>query len=480
MLHALVLIPLLGAAIAGLMASDRQRPLLLPLVALLHTGLTLAELWQPSGPVHGGWVRLDPLGSIVLVTISLLFLGCAVYGVSYLRHDRPERPNRFFCLSLLSCLAAMTLVCISQHLGLLWVAVAAATVSMAPQIYYNKNARSIEATWKYLMIGSVGIALALLGIYFLAYATFVAEADATLHLDSLLEVAPYLDQGWLRLAFVFLLVGFGAKLGLAPLHTWKPDAYGEAPGLVGGLLAGGLTNCALLALLRVYQVMVAAGGDEQFYRLPLLVLGLLSMTVAALFLARQADFKRMLAYSSVEHMGILVLALGIGKGALLGMLLHLMGNGLAKGALFLSSGTLHRVYGSKSTVGMRGALRRLPWSGSIFLGGFLAVTAFPPFLPFLSEFTIATSAFRQGDWLVAGLFLLLLAVVFLGMAPTVLGMVLGDPPVRLPGSSHRERLLTVAPPLLLLLAVAVLGIWLPPPLADLLRQGAALLRGGCP
>lgn len=480
MLHALVLIPLLGAAVAALMNSDRRRPLVLPLVALFHTGLTLAVLWQPATSTHGGWVRLDALGAVVLLTVSLLFLGCAIYAASYLRHDRPERPNRFMSMSLLCCLAAMSLVCISQHLGLLWVAVAAATVSMAPLIYYNKNARSIEATWKYLMIGSVGIALALLGIYFLAYATLVAQANATLQLDSLLKVAPHLDQGWLRLAFVFLLVGFGAKLGLAPLHTWKPDAYGEAPGLVGGLLAGGLTNCALLALLRVYQVMVAAGGDDQFYRLPLMVLGLLSMTVAALFLARQADFKRMLAYSSVEHMGILVLALGIGKGALLGMLMHVVGNGLAKGALFLSSGTMHRVYGSKSTLGVRGVLRRLPWSGSIFLGGFLAVTAFPPFLPFLSEFTIATAAFRQGSWLVAGLFLLLLAVVFLGMAPTVLGMVLGEPPARLPGSGHRERLLTVGPPLFLLLVVAVLGVWLPPPLLDLLRQGAALLQGGCP
>lgn len=480
MLHALILIPLVGALIAGLLSDDQRRPLLLPLVALLHTGLTLAELWHPSGPAHGGWVQLDPLGSIVLLTISLLFLGCSVYAVSYLRHDRPERPNRFLCLSLLSCLAAMTLVCISQHLGLLWVAVAVATVSMAPQIYYNTNARSIEATWKYLLIGSVGIALALLGVYFLAYATLVAGVDATLQLESLLEVAPKLDQGWLRLGFVFLLVGFGVKLGLAPLHTWKPDAYGEAPGLVGALLAGGLTNCALLALLRVYQLMLAAGGDDRLYRVPLMVLGLFSMLVAAVFLVRQADFKRMLAYSSVEHMGLMVLALAIGKGALAGMLLHLIGNGLAKGALFLSSGTLHRVYGSKSTLGVQGALRRVPWSGSILLGGFLAVTAFPPSLLFLSEFTIITAAFRQGSWVAAVLLLLALAVVFLGMAPIVLGMVLGDPPSRLPSTSQRERLLTVLPPLVLLLLVVVLGVWLPPPLTDLVHQGAALLRGGCP
>lgn len=478
MLFLLFILPVVAAAVAWLVPSEHRRPLLLPLTGMAHFALSVALAIQTDSVVSTGWIDLDPLGALVLLTISLLFLCCAFYAVGYLRHDRPDRSNRVLVPALLLCLSAMSLVCCARHLGVLWVSVAATTLTMAPLIYFNRNARSIEATWKYLMIGSVGIALALLGVYFLAYATLVSGVEATLHLDRLMEVAPKLDQGWLKAAFIFLLAGFGAKLGLAPLHTWKPDAYGEAPGLVGALLAGGLTSCGFLALLRVYQVMAAAGGDDRFYRQPLLVMGLFSMALAAVFLIRQADFKRLLAYSSVEHVGILALALGIGKGAIYGMLLHLMGNGLLKGVMFLSSGNLHRAYGSKSTLGVRGALRLLPCSGGLFMAGFLAISAFPPSLIFLSEFTIATSAFRQGDWLVGSLFLLLLAIIFLGMTPTLLSMVLGAPPANLPDTGFRDQLRNVTSPLCLLLTVLLLGAWMPGLLHGLLLQSVALLGGG--
>lgn len=477
MILLLLILPLPAALLAWLITSEDRRPLLLPVVAVPHFLLSLFCAVQADSRISGGWIDLDPLGAVVLLTISLLFLCCAWYAVGYLRHDRPDRSNRVLVPALLLCLAAMTLVCCARHLGLLWVAVAATTLTMAPLVYFNRNARSIEATWKYLMIGSVGIALALLGVYFLAYATLVAGLAGTLNLDDLLAVAPALDRGWLKAAFIFLLTGFGAKLGLAPLHTWKPDAYGEAPGLVGALLAGGLTNCGFLALMRVVQVMTAAGGDDRFFRQSLLAMGLFSMALAAVFLVRQADFKRLLAYSSVEHVGILALALGLGKGALFGMLLHLVGNGLLKGVMFLSSGNLHRAYGSKSTLGMRGALQVLPWSGSLFLAGFLAISAFPPSLIFLSELGIAASAFRQGNWLVGGLFLAILAVVFLGMAPTVLGMVLGPPSGNLPDTGFRDRLQNTLPPACLLLAVVLLTLWMPPFLGELLLQGADLLGG---
>ena len=479
MLYILVLIPVAGALAAWFIRSNRIRPMVMPVVALFHLAIALPLSLYRSESTGSDWIMIDPIGGVVLITLSLLFACCSIYAVKYLIDDRPERPNRVICLSLLLSLSSMSLACISQHMGLLWVSVATSTVAMAPLIYFNRNPRSIEAAWKYLMIGSVGIGLALLGLYFLAYATLVAGNDATLMLQDLVRIAPNLDQGWLKAAFIFLLAGFGTKLGLAPMHTWKPDAYGETPGVVGALLAGALTNCTFLALLRVYQVVSAAGLDERFYRYPLIVLGLLSMGFAAAFLARQVDFKRMLAYSSVEHVGILALALGIGKGALFGMMLHLVGNGLSKGALFLSSGTLHRIYGGKGTAGMHGALRRLPWSGSIFLAGFLAVSAFPPFIPFLSEFSIAVAAFNQENWYIGVIFLLLLALVFLGMAPTVMEILLGAPPANLPSSIHRESFMNVVPPLVLLILVLVLGIWMPAPFANLLKESAEILSGGC-
>jgi hydrogenase-4 component F len=475
MIHFLVLLPLLGALIAWFIPDNRLRPLILPTIALPHLVLSLYLIVTPSVPVLGSWIWLDPLGKITLLGITLLFTVCAVYAVGYLGY-RQERSNRVLCLGLLVCLAAMSLATLCQHLGLLWVAVETTTVSMAPLIYFNRNARSIEATWKYLLICSVGIALALLGLLFLAYATHVAHQDATLLLGELLQDASALNRGWLHAAFIFLLVGYGSKLGLAPLHTWKPDAYGEAPGLVGALLSGGLVSCAFLAILRVYQICMASVYEVAFFQQTLLVLGLLSMAVAAVFMARQHDFKRMLAYSSVEHVGILAIGLGLGKGALFGVLFHLINNGLTKGVLFLSSGNIHRSYGGKTTEIVQGALTRLPWSGGLFLAGFIAVTGSPPFSPFISEFSIVSSAFLDGRYWVGGLFLFFLAIIFIGMALTVLPMVMGTPREDLEVTDYRDQLLTVGPPLVMLLVILWLGVWPPEILLQLLRDGAAMLE----
>ena len=195
-------------------------------------------------------------------------------------------------------------------------------------------------------------------------------------------------------------------MGLAPMHTWKPDAYGEAPGIIGALLAGGMTNCAFLALLRVYRVMQAA-GEGAFARELFLALGLLSMGVAAAFMVGQRDFKRMLAYSSVEHMGILVIGIGAGGIAVPGALLHVINNSLTKVVLFLSAGNIHRAYGSKTIDAVSGAFRRVPLSAVLFLAGFLAITGSPPFGPFISEFTILVGAMTGHLFVTAALFLVL-------------------------------------------------------------------------
>ena len=475
MLFALVLLPLFGAVFAWIVPNNRLRPLILPVIATVHLVLTALLLGNAPPPSPGGWIWLDPLGKVVLLCISLLFAVCAFYAVGYLSY-RQERSNRVLCLGLLVCLSAMGLVTMTQHLGLLWVALETTTVSMAPLIYFNHNARSIEATWKYLMLCSVGIGLALLGLLFLAYSTYIAHHDATLLLGTLLHSARDLNPGWLHAAVIFLLVGYGAKMGLAPLHAWKPDAYGEAPGLVGALLAGGLVNCAFLSILRVYQVCLASGTEIHFFQQALLVMGLLSMAIAAVFMARQADFKRMLAYSSVEHMGILAIGLGLGKGALYGALFHLLNNGLTKGVLFLTSGNIHRSYSSKTTNVVKGVLTRLPWSGWLFLAAFIAITGSPPFSPFISEYTIVSSAFIDGNPMVGTLFLLFLGIVFIGMTLTVLPMVMGAPPVDVEPTDYQDRLLTVGPPLFMMVIILVLGVWPPEFLVTLLKDGAAMLE----
>ena len=476
MILPLVIVPLALALLALASPSERLRPWLLPLAGAAHLALS-ARLWIAGGDAAAldGWLVIDGLGRLFLGLVSVLFFLSSFYAAGYLA-QRVDRQNRLFCACLLVFLAMLTVVISAHHLGLMWVGLEACTISSGPLIYFNRNQRSLEALWKYLLIGSVGIALALFGSLFLAYGALKAGLPASLLLDDLVRDAPRLSRPWLHAAFVLLFIGYGTKMGLAPMHTWKPDAYGEAPGVVGGLLAGGLTSAAFLAVLRFYRICAAA-GDAGFAREMMTAAGLFSMITAAVFMARQRDYKRMLAYSSVEHMGILVLGVGLGGGALFGALLHLVNNALTKGVLFLAAANLHRIYGSKSTDEVRGALLRAPLSGGLFLLGFFAIAGTPPFGPFQSELAILFGAFERGHHLVAALYLVCLAVIFIGMGTTVLAVVQGEPP---PPLSHRvyrrETFLTVAPILAYAALVTVLGVYLPRPLETLLREAAASLE----
>jgi hydrogenase-4 component F len=469
-----VLAPIMLGLTALVVPSSRLRPWLVPTGGVVHAVLSVIILTTDLGdPMFANWLAIGALGRVLLGFLSLQYLVCSFYVPAYLAL-RPERPNRIFCAALLVLIGTMTLVVVSHHLGLMWVAIESSTLTTAPLIYFNQNPRSLEATWKYLLIGSVGIALALFGSFFLAYASVHAGLDSSLLFEDLVRDAPKLSKPWLHSAFVVLVVGYGTKVGLAPMHTWKPDAYGEAPGLVGALLAGGLTSCAFCALLRFVQICYAA-GDGALARQLLLALGLVSMAVAAVFMARQRDYKRMLAYSSVEHMGIIAFGIGIGGLGTFGALLHLINNGLAKGVLFLTAGNIHRAFGSKTTDGVSGAIRRVPASGALFLAGFFAVTASPPFGLFLSELTILQAAFASGHYWEAGLFVTLLAIVFMGMGSTVVRVVQGTPPAQLAGP-YRERVLTVAPPLCFLALVLVLGVYVPDWLHRAIADAAAFVE----
>ena len=474
MLFLLVLFPLAVAALALVVPWDRWRPLLLPLLGTGHLVLTIVVLVLPLR-LDYDWVVLDALGKLALLCISVLYFFCSYSAVAYLRYWK-DRPNRIFTACFSGLLGLLSLVVMSHHLGLLWVAIEGSTLISAPLIYFNRNKLSIEATWKYLLVGSVGIALALLGTFFLAYSALSGGMQVTLSLDELIRGAPGLSKTWLRAAFILLLVGYGTKMGLAPMHSWKPDAYGESSGVVGAVFAGAITTAAFLALLRVYQIRQAA-GETAFASLLLLILGTLSMAVAGLFLIGQKDLKRMLAYSSVEHMGILTLGLGLGKTAFFGTLLHVVNNTVTKGVLFLSVANIQRAFGSKSIDVVRGAFRRLPVSGSLLLVGFLAITGSPPFAPFVSEFAILKGALDAGNFFLAGLFLVLLLLVFIGMGNTVLKAVQGRFPPGVGDTSYRDTLLSTAPVVGLMALVLLLGVSIPPPLRTLVDDAVRTLEG---
>ncbi len=462
----LIVVPLVAAAGAALWPHDRTRPWFLPAAGLAHSLLAFWLLFHPPAVPFHPWLGYDPLARAMLPAVSLLFLGCAAYGVPYLRL-RAERPNRVFVAGLLAALGLMSAAHMARHLGLLWIATEAVTLSSVPLLHFNNTPRAFEATWKYLLVGGTGIALSLLGSFCLGYASLHGGGAGDLTFAALMAQGTGLSRPWVLIAWVLLLVGYGTKMGLAPMHTWKPDAYGEAPGIVGAMLAGGVTTVAFTAVLRVRAVVEAAGAGGVASR-TLLVIGLFSTLVAALFLLSARDFKRMLAYSSVEHMGILSFGAALGGVGLWAAFFHVWNNSMTKGALFLSAGNLRRAAGGRTIDEVSGMSVITPRSAALFVAGLFAVTACPPFGPFFSELLIVKSAFATGHGWGAAFFLVCLLLAFFGLTRVVFAIVYGRPrtAARKMDPRFRETLAVIVPPVVLLLLSLGLGLATP----DVLRE----------
>ena len=489
MLSALLLVPILAAALCLALAADRPRRAVLILAACLHTALVAATFAVPPQPAWGGLLELDAPGQLFLSLASLLFLAAAVYATGYLRaegagakHDFQDgsvftnAPERIFTACLCLFLAAMTLVASTRNLSVLWVGIEATTLSSAPLIYFHRHRRSLEATWKYLLICSVGIALALLGNILFSVAFFdQASPLASMDLASMLPRAAVAGKPWLKAAFIFLLVGYGTKMGLAPMHNWLPDAHSQSPSLVSALLSGALLNCAFLGILRAHQILGAAGMAD-FSGGLLVLFGLFSMGLAAVFIVGQGDYKRLLAYSSVEHMGILALGVGIGGAATFAAMLHAACHSLTKGALFLISGNILALYHTRSCHDARGLFRALPVTGALWAAGFLAICGSPPFGIFVSELLLLRAMFAGGHIVAAVCCLAFLAIIFVGMSVPVVRMVQGPvPPAVHPPQA--EPAIAWGPPLALLALALVLGLYLPAPLGAFLTRVAGAIGG---
>ena len=483
LLIALLIVPALGAGAAYALRTRTARLAVLAAVSAVHLGI-VAVLWSgPERSTVNGWLANDALGMIVLTLVSVLFAAAVLYSVGFLRDEGP-RAGRVLVPCLLGFLTATSLVCMSQHFALLWVGMEGTTLSIAPLIFHRHDRRSLEAVWKYLMLSSVGIAFALLGVFLLATSEPVTAGSRPLVFGDLLRGARQLDRSWLRAAYVFALTGFGTKMGLAPLHWWKPDTYGESPSLVGALMAGALTSCAFVGLARFTAVALAAGlGD--FARPLLIAFGLASLVVATAFVIGQSDVKRLLAYSSVEHMGLLALGLGVGGASAYGSVLHVLNNGIAKCMLFLVAGNLVLATGSSAAADMRGLFRVRPVSSGLLLAGLFAVTGSPPFGLFVSELAIVTGAIREHRVWVAVTMLVLLAIIFAAIGGMIISIVFGDTHGTAGGAGEsiapaRESGWLIAGPIGLAALVLMLGVYIPAPLRDSLAQAARLLGGSAP
>lgn len=489
MIEIIVILPFVAGFLAFALPYTDVRRILLVLVSITHLILTISVYIISPLPIEAslpfeilaGWIVLDSLGYLFLLAISVLFFCSSCYMLGYLskRNEEQHTPNlseRIFIPFLLCFLSAMSLVVMSYHLGLMWVAIEATTLTSAPLIYFHKSAHSLEATWKYLVICSVGIALALLGTIFLEIASYHDEKTLPLLLPTLLQAAGdgHLNLAWLEVSFLLFLVGYGTKMGLAPLHTWLPDAHSEAPAPISALFSGVLLNCAFLGILRVYQIFLRI-GDETFVQNLLLVFGLFSMMIAGVFILRQNDYKRMLAYSSVEHMGILSVGIGLGVAASHYTLFHLVNHSLTKGLLFFTAGNILAVFHTKAIAKVNGSCHIIKISSFLWLAGFFAIVGMPPFSMFISEFNILGESLRQKNYLVAGLYLFFLAVIFIGMARLFFPMVQGPKPTSL--EPVKEHWLRVAVPICLLVMILILGVYMPDWFHKMLANSAQQLLG---
>jgi hydrogenase-4 component F len=363
------------------------------------------------------YLRADAVSGVFLLATGFLYAAVAVYAVGYL-HGRTEVYVRRFYLGFNVFAWAMLAAPLMGSLALLWIAIEVTTVVSALLIAIEDTDGAAEASWKYVLIASAGLGLALLATIFVYY----AGAQPLLRAGGRLQATP------VRLAFLLAVLGYGTKVGLFPVHTWLPDAHSEAPTPVSALLSGALLATSFYAILRFYQVAAAALGSG-FPRDTLLAFGIASLLLASLYVFGQRDVKRFLAYSSVEHMGILAIGVSFGAPiALAGVMLHVMAHAAAKGNAFMGAGVFTVKYRTKQMAAMRGGLALLPWSGPLFLISIFALSAFPPFGIFRSEFQIVAGGLTSGNYAAAAALVVLVTVAFFGLATSATGMLLAPPP----------------------------------------------------
>jgi hydrogenase-4 component F len=452
-------------------------------------GLVIAVLPAASGRdlAYLGFLGVDALSAVFLLATSFLYAAVAVYSIGYLTRGHVDpayaRYSRRFWVGLNLFAWAMLAAPMMSSLGLLWVAIEVTTVISALLVAIENTDGAAEAAWKYVLIASAGLGLALLATIFAYYAgAQVLGQSYDLAFSPLLHVAGRLPHAPVQLAFVLAVLGFGTKMGLFPVHTWLPDAHSEAPTPVSAMLSGSLLAVSFYAILRFYQVSVAALGSR-FPRDVLLVFGVASLLLAALYLFGQRDIKRLLAYSSVEHMGILAIGVSFGAPiALAGVLLHVLAHAAAKGNAFMGAGVLVHKFGSKRISAIRGGLDVLPWSGPLFLLAVLALGAMPPFGIFRSEFEIVEGGFASASNVAAAILIIGVTVAFFGLAAATTQMLLLPPAAAGghpsdPAARGEPSAWMVVPVVAGAVILIVLGVHPPAELTDLLTRAVRELSG---
>jgi hydrogenase-4 component F len=497
-LLALLIVPLIAGPLAFVL---RARPRMEAVNVAAFSiefclAVALAARLLRSGPVSlwNGFFYADALSALTILLCAFAALVCSIYAVGYFRHDENSgvledaeevggrlaihKLREYYTLTPLFVFS-MILVALANNLGILWVAVEGTTLASVFLVMFYGRDTSLEAAWKYAIIGGVGLSLALFGTiltYYSAHRVLGIDTLAGLNWSVLVGNAAQFDQPTMRLAFILILLGYGTKAGIAPMHTWKPDAYSEAPIPGAAMLATGVLNCALYALVRFY-ILSAKSLGPQFASHLLIIFGLLSIAVAVPFILVQKNFRRLLAYSSIDHSGIMVLALGFGGPlGVLGMLLHMTFHSVTKPLLFFCAGNVQQHLNTELFQKAKGGLiHTMPLTGAAFLMVTLAVTGSPPFSFFQSEFTVLRAGFSGGYSVLAVFFVSFLVLIFTGFLVHIANLVLGEDPNLPRADMCGWKKYSVAG---LAVVIVVMGFWIPAPLFGLIQRAVSIVVGG--
>jgi len=507
MLSAYLIVPLGYIVLAWLLPARWLRSVAVPVgAAVLGLGIAVAARVLSIGPLQawGGVMRVDGLSALILVTVSLVVFGSSLHALGYFTVERLSALRERTYASLWAGFAlTMLAVPMFANLGVVWMLVELTTLSSAFLVAFEGRRESLEAAWKYVVVVTVGVSLALLGTILLYYAAVpVLGRSFSLSWPVLLGHAGQLSVGPLRLAFLLMVIGYGTKTGLVPMHTWLPDAHSEAPAPISAMLSGCLLNTALYGILRILPIARPTLGA--YPGVVLVAFGLLSLFVAAFSLRGQSHMKRLLAYSSVEHMGIVTL--GFGLGAPFFAFLQMVNHTVTKAMLFYAAGNATQVTGP-GIDRRKGLLASMPVTGAALLIGGLAITGAPPFNLFSSELGILRSAWAHAPWL-AWVYLVLLAVVFVAFVSRLTRLVFGTQEEGGAGAASARLAIAASGPgdgdapldggatevasedarasvrlgtvvvLLFLVAVLVLSLVTPAPLSELLKSASRILGGG--
>ncbi|PKN72894.1 MAG: hypothetical protein CVU50_05040 [Candidatus Cloacimonetes bacterium HGW-Cloacimonetes-3] len=446
------LFPILAGILAWRFKNKSLNSALVFAHSILHLFAGIAFVLPSSGLPE--FLGIDGLSIWFFIISAILYFAVGLYSLQ-LKGSLSNRQSSIYAICMMAFVASMDGANLSRDLGLIWVFVETTTLASALLISFEHHKQSLEAAWKYLFICSIGIAMAFVGILLLVIAMPTASSLA---IDTILTLAETITPFWLKVSFVFMLIGFGTKVGLAPLHFWLPDAHSEAPAAVSALLSGALLNTALLPLIRMQEVMNAChlgGLASQLF----ITMGLISMFVAAVFMLKIKNYKRMLAYSSIENMGIVMIAFALGEYAGKAGLIHVMGHSMIKAAFFLTAGNVYGIFGKKDYDQCSGLLAKNPISGWLWLISFMFIIGMPPSPLFLSEFYIAFALIASGNIIVLIAFFILLAIIAygLGCASLAITMGAGKARTKLPFSRYLPQIAllccAVVLPLLLLYLV---------------------------